>query len=237
MAQPFYIQYVKEFTERKDYADTLNQFKNARNCLYNEHTQLYSHAYDESRKIFWCDPVTGRSPNVWARGVGWYAMALVDVLELLEGEQTDASFLKQYLKETIDGMLLYRHSGGMWYQVVDQPHHPDNYLESSGTLMLAYAMLKAGRLGYLPREYAIHGKNAFDGTIHEYLREHDGEVRLSGICKSAGLGKHPDTGVIRDGSVEYYLHGEKVVDNNGHGIAPLLMAFNELNLLSLDNRD
>lgn len=231
MGQPFYVQYTKRFAEHKLYSDTLAQFRNVRKNIYNETKRLYSHAYDESRQMFWSDPVTGQSPNVWGRAVGWYVMALVDVLELLEGEQADAGFLQQYLQETVDGMLPHQHSEGMWYQVVDRADHPDNYLESSGTLMMAYAILKGVRLGYLPGDYAGHGKKAFDGTVSRYLREEDGEVRLGGICRSAGLGTHPDTGVVRDGSVDYYLHGEKIVDNNGHGAAPLLMAYNEMRLL------
>ncbi|TVY10857.1 glycosyl hydrolase [Paenibacillus cremeus] len=230
MGQPFLVQYIKEFGENKDYSDTLNQFANVRKFIWNDEKKLYYHAYDESRQMFWADKVTGMSPNVWGRAVGWFVMALVDVLELLKGEAADTGLLKSLLRETIDGMLPYQHDSGMWYQVVDKAEEPDNYLESSGTLMLAYAILKGVRLGYLPSEYTPHGKKAFDGTVATYMREVDGEARLGGICKSAGLGKHPDTGVIRDGSFDYYVHGELIVENNGHGVAPLLMAYNEIRL-------
>lgn len=230
MGQPFYVQYIKEFEEKKDYTDTLNQFKNVRKFIYNDEKKLYHHAYDESREMFWCDKATGLSPHVWARAVGWFVMALVDVLELLEGEDVDASELKELLKETVDDMIAYQHSTGMWYQIVDLGSHPENYLESSGTLMLAYGILKGVRLGYLSNEYAETGKKAFDGTLQQYIREVDGEVLLGGICKSAGLGTHPELGVVRDGSFEYYIHGEAVVDNNGHGVAPLFMAYNEIKL-------
>lgn len=71
---------------------------------------------------------------------------------------------------------------------------------------------------------------AFEGTVQRYVREVNGEVLIGGICASAGLGTHPDTGVVRDGSFAYYIHGEKVVDNNGHGVAPLFMAYNEIKL-------
>jgi unsaturated rhamnogalacturonyl hydrolase len=228
MGQPFYVQYIKEFEDKKDYTDTLNQFENVRRFLYNEANHLYYHAYDESREMFWCDKETGLSPNVWGRAVGWYVMALVDVLELLEGEAVDSSRLKELLKETIDGMLPYQHTSGMWYQVVDKGSKEGNYLESSGTSMMSYAILKGVRLGYLSKEYAVYGKRAFDGTIQQCLREEMGEVLLGNICKSAGLGKHPDTGVIRDGSFEYYVFGEPAVENNGHGVAPFLMAYNEI---------
>lgn len=230
MGQPFYVQYVKQFAETKDYSDTLNQFKNVRQFIFNADNRLYYHAYDESREIFWCDKATGLSPNVWARAVGWLVMALVDVLELLEGEAANTKPLQAMLKEAIDGMLPYQHHTGMWYQVVDKVSDPANYLETSGTLMMAYAVLKGVRLGYLPADYAACGKAAFDGTISQYLREEDGNVLLGGICKSAGLGRNPDTGIVRDGSFAYYVRGEQIVDNNGHGVAPLLMAYNEITL-------
>lgn len=232
MGQPFYVQYIKEFGEDKDYSDSLNQFKNVRKNLLNEENKLYYHAYDESRKIFWCDKVTGCSKNVWGRAVGWLSMALVDVIELLEGETNRVEELKAFLKEIIDGMLPYQHSTGMWYQVVDMGSKPGNYLESSGTLMMSYAILKGVRLGCLSNKYQAQGTAAFDGTVKKYIREAHGEVLLGGICKSAGLGIHPDTGVVRDGSFEYYTTGEKVVENNGHGVAPLFMVYNEINLIN-----
>lgn len=228
MGQPFYVRYIKEFQEEKDFTDTIEQFKNVRKFLFDDQTKLYVHAYDESRSMFWCDKETGHSPHVWSRAVGWYAMALVDVLELLEGEDVDSHELKSLLKETIDGMLPYQQSNGMWYQVVEHPGEEGNYLETSGTTMMSYAILKAVRLDYLSKNYEKYGVSAFNGTVHNYMREEDGEVFLGGICRSAGLGKHPELGRIRDGSYDYYVRGEKVVDNNGHGVAPLLMAYNEI---------
>ncbi|WP_079913269.1 glycoside hydrolase family 105 protein [Paenibacillus sp. 32352] len=230
MGQPFYVRYMKTYAEHKHYSDSLHQFDNVRRFIYNESKGLYHHAYDESRQVFWCDKMTGQSPNVWGRAVGWFAMALVDVLELLEGETADTQPMKQLLIKLVDNMLPYQQPGGMWMQVVDRIEHPDNYLETSGTLMIAYAIMKGVRLGYLPQQYFIYGKQAFEGTISTYLREEEGQVLLGGICRSAGLGKKPENGQIRDGSLEYYIYQEQVVDNNGHGVAPLLMCDNEMKL-------
>lgn len=232
MGQPFYVQYIKEFVEEKDYSDTFQQFRNTRKLLFDDKTQLYYHAYDESREMFWCDKESGLSPHVWARAVGWYVMALVDILEILEDEDVNTTELKELLQEAIDGMLRYQHSSGMWYQVVEYSGYKDNYLESSGTAMFAYAILKAVRLRYLSEDYQKYGKIAFDGTIEQYITEEDGEVLLGGICKSAGLGRHPELGIIRDGSYDYYTKGEPIVTNNGHGVAPFLMAYNEVKLIT-----
>lgn len=235
MGQPFYVQYIKEFEENKDYTDTFNQFRKTRELLFDDKTSLYYHAYDESREMFWCDKETGLSPHVWARAVGWYAMALTDILELLEEEDVNTTELKELLTETIEGMIRYQHSSGLWYQVVEYSGYKGNYLESSGTAMFAYSILKAVRLGYIGEKYQKYGKMAFDGIIETYVTEEDGEVLLGGICKSAGLGRHPELGVIRDGSYEYYTTGEPIVTNNGHGVAPFLMAYNEIKLLKKEN--
>ncbi|TCK93246.1 unsaturated rhamnogalacturonyl hydrolase [Natranaerovirga hydrolytica] len=231
MGQPFYVEYIKTFNDQKDYSDMLKQFANARKFIFNEETELYLHAYDESREMFWCDKETGLSPHVWGRAVGWLVMALVDLLEMLETEDVDTALLKDMLKETIDGMLKYQHSSGMWYQVVDMGDKKDNYLESSGTSMLAYAILKGVRLGYLSEDYKEYGVKAFEGTVNQCVKEVDGEVRLGCICRSAGLGRHPERGDVRDGSYEYYVSGEPIVENNGHGVAPFLMAYNEITLI------
>ncbi|MFA9556290.1 glycoside hydrolase family 105 protein [Evansella sp. AB-rgal1] len=232
MGQPFYVEYIKEFEEKKDYSDTLKQFRNVRNLLFDEETQLYYHAYDESRDMFWADKETGLSPHVWGRACGWFVMALVDLLEMLEGEDVDTSEFKSLLTEAVDGMLRYQHISGMWYQVVEYSGRKGNYLESSGTAMLAYAMLKGARLGYLSADYIPFGKAAFDGIIEQYVTEEDGEVLLGGICKSAGLGTHPELGIVRKGDYEYYINGEPIVINNGHGVAPFLMAYNEIKQLA-----
>lgn len=120
---------------------------------------------------------------------------------------------------------------GMWYQVVDRENEQGNYLETSGTLMMAYALMKGARLGMLEKEYGQKGKKVFESTIKQKLCEKDGKLLLNGICESAGLGRHPETGVIRDGSYAYYTGGERICINNGHGIGALLLAANEYVML------
>jgi unsaturated rhamnogalacturonyl hydrolase len=231
MGQPFYAEYIRDFEPVKDYSDMMRQFQNARKNIYDEKRKLYLHAVDESRKMFWCDPSTGLSPNVWSRAVGWLVMALIDVLDLLEKENVKREVLSGLLKEAVDGMIPHQHGSGLWYQVADKEDTPDNYLETSGTAMMAYAVLKAVRLGYLSPDYKSFAVKAFEGIIKTYLTEKNGEMILGGICKSAGLGMHPELGVLRDGSFEYYAKGELIAENNGHGVAPFLMAYNEIGLM------
>ena len=114
----------------------------------------------------------------------------------------------------------------MYYQVPNLPGEAGNYLESSGSAMLAYAMLKGARLGVLPAEYADRGQATFDGIMKKYLSfDGDGTLNLGGICLVAGLG--PDSDRRRDGSYAYYI-SEPVVRNDAKGVAPFVLCYTEI---------
>ena len=224
MGQPFYMQYEVEYNECKNCMDSYKQFLNVHKLLRDEKTGLYYHAYDSSREMYWCDKETGVSKNFWLRALGWYAMALIDTMAVMpEAMAEEKATLRDIYQELIDAMLKYQSESGMWYQVVDRTEEERNYLETSGTAIFAYAIMKSVRLGYLPEEYFQYGKKAFDGTCEKYLSEVNGELELGGICLVAGLG-----GVTRrDGSFEYYM-SEPVVKNEAKGVAPLILAYIEV---------
>lgn len=228
MVQPFYIKYENLFNDRENYEDIFNQFINTRKFLRDNEKELYYHGYDESRQEAWANKQTGVSPCFWGRAMGWYVMALIDVLEEVPKELLDKyKEIKHIFIEAIDGLLKYQDKEtNMWFQVIDQSKREGNYPETSGTLMIAYALLKGSRLGFLPKEYREHGKNAFEGTIAKYMITKDGKTLLGGICSVAGLGNTP----YRDGSYEYYL-SEKVVANDPKGVGALMMAYSEILLL------
>ena len=104
-----------------------------------------------------------------------------------------------------------------------------NYLETSGSAMLAYATLKAARLGILDKSYAAKGQKTFDGIAKKYLTFTDGGLNLGGICLVAGLG--PENNRRRDGSYEYYI-SEPVVENDAKGVAPFVLAYTEVKRLT-----
>jgi len=228
MAQPFYALYEKHFGAG-DYADILRQISTVRARMFNGEKGLYYHGYDASRAAFWADSVTGCSRNFWLRSIGWFAVALADLLEILPaGAERDA--LREIFTELMAGAARYADGEtGMYYQVVDQPGREGNYLETSGSSMLAYAMLKGARLGALDKEYAAKGQKTFDGIVKRYLSFEDGALNLGGICLVAGLG--PENNRRRDGSYAYYI-SEPVVENDAKGVAPFLLCYTEIKRLS-----
>lgn len=224
MAQPFYMQYEAEYNGCKNCEDSYQQFLQVYGRMRDPLNGLYYHAYDDSRQMFWCDKVTGLSENFWLRAMGWYAMALIDTMEVMpESMACQKARLNTIYKELIDAMLPYQDQAtGMWYQVVNRGGIAPNYLEESGSAIFAYAIMKSVRLHYLPEEYFKYGQKAFDGICSTYLSEKDGSLQLGGICLVAGLGNTD----MREGTFEYYMR-EPVVENEAKGIAPLILAYIE----------
>lgn len=225
MAQPFYMQYETRFNHMENCLDSIHQFKNVVRLMKDPKTGLYYHGYDESREMYWADKETGCSPNFWVRAIGWFCMALVDTASVIdESLYYEFRFLTKTLEELVDALQPYQDKSGMFWQVVDRADAEGNYLETSGTALIACAILKGVRLGYLPKKYEKIGLDAFNGIVDKYLTiDDDGNLNLGGICLVAGLGGP----TRRDGSLEYYF-SEPVVSNEAKGVAPFLLAYTEV---------
>lgn len=224
MAQPFYMQYELTYNQGKNCHDSYQQFLTVYDRMRDTRNGLYYHAYDDSRESFWCDKVTGLSANFWLRALGWYAMALIDTVEIMpDSMTTEKRELIRIYQELIDSMLPYQdEETGMWFQVVNRGGISPNYLETSGSAIYAYAIMKSVRLGLLDSSYFAYGKKAFDGVCKKYLSEKDGRLQLGGICLVAGLGNKE----MREGTFDYYMR-EPVVENDAKGVAPLILAYVE----------
>ncbi len=225
MAEPFYMRYETRFNKMGKCNDVIHQFENVEKYMKDPKTGLYFHGYDESREMYWADPVTGCSPNFWLRALGWFSLALVETAQATdESLYYEKRYLQTLLENLVDALIPFQDASGMFYQVVNRADAKGNYLETSGTALIAYAILKAVRLGFLAPRYAEIGEKAFDGIVEKYLsRNDDGLLKLSGICLVAGLGGKNH----RDGSLEYYF-SEPVVENEAKGVAPFLLAYTEM---------
>ena len=224
MAQPFAALYEKHFGTG-DYGDIIRQIETIRLRMRDGATGLYYHGYDYSRAAFWCDRETGLSQNFWLRAIGWFSVALADLLEILppgDGSDRIAEIFRLLMRDVLP---FADRETGMYYQVVDKAQAEGNYLESSGSSMLAYAMLKGARLGFLNGSFASAGEKTFDGIVRRCLSFEDGTLNLGGICLVAGLG--PENNPRRDGSLAYYL-SEPVVQNDAKGVAPFLLGYTEI---------
>lgn len=235
MGLPYHLTYAMTYGGDGVADDVMLQFRNARKYLFDEEKRLYYHAWNETRDIFWADPKTGRSQNFWLRAIGWFLMAMADIYELLPADRTDLlEELADLWKEAIDGILEYQDpDSGLFYQLPALPDEPGNYLETSGSLMVAYSLLKGGRLGVLSGErYRTIGETILAGIELYQFSIHHGRISLNGMCKGAGLG--PAGNLRRNGTVAYYL-SEDVVSDEQKGVGVCMMVYAEYLLARQSN--
>ena len=228
MVQPFAMAYQMQLGKMANYRDIIAQFDNVVTLMRDDKTGLYCHGYDAAREMFWCDPVTGRSPNVWGRSIGWFAMALIDTIELLDERFFDARMtLIGHFKNLMDSVkLVLDPDTSMVFQLPALPNTSGNYLETSATCALAYAYMKGSNLGALPAYDFLIGERMLRSVVEHKLTRKENAYMLKDICLVAGLGGMPGWGdyKVRDGSVAYYL-SEPRVNNDAKGVAPMLFAY------------
>lgn len=220
MGSPFLAKYAQVFDEPALFDDVANQILLMDKYGYSEETGLYHHAWDESKSQKWADPETGLSTNYWGRSVGWFAMALVDVLDYMPSDHPKRDQIIQIAQKLATGIIRYQHPTGAWYQVLDQGDREGNYLESSVTGMFSYFLLKGAQKGYLDNEAKEAGIKAYEGMLDQFIRiDADGGISITQVCGVAGLGGDP----YRDGSYEYYV-GEVIRVNDPKGVGPFILA-------------
>lgn len=229
MGEPFYAEYAALIQNKEAFDDIANQFifmeKNARDAK----TGLLYHGWDESKEQKWADKTTGRSPHFWARAMGWYAVALVDVLDNFPVDHPKRKELINILTRTADAIKKVQHKSGVWYDILDMPEAKGNYFESSASSMFVCAIAKGVRKGYLPASYFAIASKGYQGIQQEFVEQRsEGKINLKGTVTVSGLGGKP----YRDGSYAYYM-SEKVITNDAKGVGAFLMAANEMELAAL----
>ena len=220
MAMPFLAQYGKEFNQPALFDDVTSQIINAEKDLKDEKTGLLYHGSDESKQQRWADPVTGRSPNFWSRSMGWYMMALVDVLDYLPENNPNRPEVIRILNELSNSIDKFRDKKtGMWYQVTNMGDKEGNYLEASGSIMFIYTWAKGAQKGYLPKSYIKKSKKAYKQFVKYFIKKNtDSTISVTNVCSVSGLGGNP----YRDGSFEYYI-SEPIRDNDAKAVGPFIM--------------
>lgn len=259
MGSPIYAQWEYTFgkanasEQTASWDDIALQFITIHEKTYNADKQLNYHAWSATpldSNSFWANqeaPYLGASPEFWARGMGWYFAALVDVLEFFPKEHASYADLVEITNQVAAGLKRWQDDeSGLWYQLLqydasmtadgqgdrveDKVYNVGdaaNYLESSASCIFTYAYLKGMRLGVLDlQSYRSVAEKAYQGILTEFLRENPDGNRIDIIqsCASAGLGPAKDQS--RTGTINYYLAGKDVtvVENEGKAIGTFILA-------------
>lgn len=227
MAEPFYAEYSLIYSEPKNFDDLINQFVWMEQHARDERTGLLYHGWDESHQQKWANPQTGQSPNFWSRAMGWYAMALVDVLDYIPTTHPRRNEVVVILQRLMPAVVRYQDpTAGGWYQVTDKGGAKGNYLEASGTGMFVYALAKGVRLGYLPAPLMVNARKGYDGMLKNFISTDErGMIHLEKTVSVSGLGGSP----YRDGSYAYYL-SEPLRQDDLKGVGPFIMASVEMEI-------
>ncbi len=229
MAMPFYAEYTRDYVadslRSAHYEDIVHQFSLAYEHCYDPANGLLRHAWDASHRMFWCDPQTGQSAHAWGRALGWYCMALVEVIDILnQDSRFEDKTLPSILSSVFASLLKVADpETGLWYQVLDCPGREGNYLEATCNAMFAYAMLKGVRLGVLDGVDEKMACQTYEQMVKTFVTVDDaGVVDLNECCAVAGLGGKQ----MRSGKYDYYVN-ETIVKNDPKGMGPLIWAMHE----------
>jgi unsaturated rhamnogalacturonyl hydrolase len=232
MAEPFRIQCAVEFHEdAAAYHDIAKQLLLMDEHMRDDKSGLLRHGWDESKTMPWADKEMGLSPAVWARAMGWYTVALVDVLDWMPKEDPDRAAVLAAFKRSMAAVVKVQDpASGLWWQVMDMgagtpaAGAPGNFLETSASAMFVYSLARGARRGYLPESDDAAARRGWNGIQQRFLQKNpDGGVRLTGTVKVGGLGGTP----YRPGTPEYYF-GEATGDQDAKGVGAYLMAASEM---------
>jgi unsaturated rhamnogalacturonyl hydrolase len=231
MAEPFRAEYAATFHDSADFDDIAHQLLLMDAHMRDPRTGLLRHGWDESKAMPWADKTTGLSPEVWGRALGWYAMALVDVLDWFPEDHPQRAALIAALNRNMAALVKAQDpTSHLWWQVMTHPGEPGNYFETSASCMFTYALAKGARMGYLPQSDEAVARHAWDAINARFVTTNpDGTLTLHGTVRVGGLGGTP----YRSGTYDYYL-SEKTADNDSKGVGAFMLAGSEMQQASTE---
>lgn len=218
MSMPFLVRYGAAFNDQQYACDeAVKQLLIYAKHLNDPATGLLFHAYDESGKQTWADPVTHHSPIFWCRAIGWYGMALIEVLEILPHRHPQREELIKLVRQLAGAYEKYQDpKTGLWYQVVDKASAPGNWLETSSSCMYTYTLSRAIERGYISKRYSKASSKGYAGVLTQLSRDDEGFAHIANICEGTNVG-----------DLAFYLDRPKSTDDF-HGVGAFLIMNEQL---------
>lgn len=215
MASPIMAMYAKEFEKPKFYDLVAKQILTMYDTMKDERGLLH-HGYDCTRQAEWADAVTGYSQEVWGRAIGWFVVAIAEILEYLPKEHKDYQRIVKVEQDILEVICRYQHESGRWFQVLDKVDDACNWLENSASCLITAALAKCIRLGILSDTYMERVENGVEGVLSTVIFK-EGKVILPEICIGT---------CIESGTLEHY-YNRPTTENDMHGTGTFLMMLAE----------
>jgi unsaturated rhamnogalacturonyl hydrolase len=215
MIGPYAVMYAHYFDKPYFYDVIYRQMNLMRRNMTDIKTGLLHHAWDDSKVIDWCDKKTGLSAEFWGRAIGWYAVAIMDILDFFPEDHAKRSEFISAGVDIINALIRFQdEKSGLWYQVVDKGHKQGNWLETSCSALYTYAIAKAIKKGILHKSYKKYIDRAYEGIIKSLEFEGD-DLIISNICIGTGVGDY-----------QFYID-RPTVKNDLHGMGAFLLMCTE----------
>ena len=216
MIGPFCAMYANILGEEPYLNEVIYQNMNLmRRNMTDPKTGLLYHAWDDSKVIDWADPKTGTSAHFWGRAIGWYAVAILDILDYLPEDHPRRQEFIDAERDIIDALIRFQdEESGLWYQVVDRGDDPKNWHETSCSSLYTYSIAKAVKVGILDKTYLKYATKGYEAVIATLDFEGE-DLILSNVCIGTGVGDY-----------DFYLN-RPTVQNDLHGMGAFLLMCTE----------
>lgn len=248
---------VYTLAESSHFDDAVSQMQWVDMLTYDSDSKLYRHAYDNDHDEGWStgdfywyysdaeksavSKTDGRSAHAWARAVGWYAMACMELMDNMDAAgqagSTNYTTIKTLFQKIMSGVVSHQQSNGVWYQVLDAGETYtvtnsgtnknisgsttlNNYYESTASAIFSYCLLKGYNKGWLGESYKEAGEKAYCGVVKQFVTDNGSNIKLTKCCTMGSL--NMDKGY--DGSFASYIKSFKPGDNDSKGTGPFIWA-------------
>jgi unsaturated rhamnogalacturonyl hydrolase len=222
MAHPFLVKYGRMFNDPVCYDTATSQTLMLASHLYDNTIHLTRHAWNYDKSKSWANATTGNSSEVWSRAMGWYTMALVDMLKYLPSTHSKYAAIKSLLANLAIGIQNTQDPvTGLWYQVMNKQDSAANYLETSGSAMFVYALKVAADSGWISSSYLTVAQKGWTGLKANSISTYsgDGKPEIDGFAPAMSV----------QNNYTLYVTGANTPVNtptttHPHGYAAILMA-------------
>jgi len=215
MIGPYAVMYARHFDKPYFFEKIYRQMNLMRRNMTDPVTGLLYHAWDDSRVIDWADKNTGLSSEFWGRAIGWYAVALMDILDYIPRQHLRRHEFESAAVDVINALIRFQdEEAGLWFQVVDKGGREGNWHEISCSSLYTYSIAKAIKIGLLHSSYSKYMHKAYEG-IKKTLKIESPDLYVNNICIGTGVGDY-----------QFYIDRPRV-QNDLHGMGAFLLMCTE----------